>query len=55
MATDAPQFRVLSWLELCQKAWGKDFKKAEVVYEWSSGRKDESTDASPQSTLYTND
>jgi hypothetical protein len=55
MATDAPQFRTLSWLEMCQKAWGIEFKKPEVVYEWSSGRKDESTDASPNSTLYPDD
>jgi hypothetical protein len=33
--------RDLSWNEICRKAWGKDWNKPEVVYEWSSGAKRE--------------
>lgn len=49
MATDNPNYqqvrtRDLSWQELCQKAWGKDFKKPDPSYEFSNGRVFESTD-----------
>lgn len=35
--------RELSWKDLVQKAWGKDWNKNEVVYEFGE-RKFESTD-----------
>lgn len=28
--------RTLSWLEFAQRAWGKDWKKQEVVYEFTN-------------------
>jgi hypothetical protein len=31
--------RTLSWRELAMKAWGKDWTKPEVAYEFSGGRK----------------
>ncbi len=31
-------------LEMAQKAWGKDWNKPDVVYEFSNGKKYESTD-----------
>lgn len=34
-----------SWKEIVQKAQGKDAAKPDVVYEFSNGRKFESTDA----------
>lgn len=36
--------RTLSWEEIVRKSWGKEWNKPEVVYEFSSGRKYESTD-----------
>ncbi len=33
------RFRQLSWEEMCRKAWGKEWNKPEVAYEFSSGRK----------------
>lgn len=38
------RFRDLSWKELVQKAWGKDWNKPEKAYEFSGGREFESTD-----------
>lgn len=35
----ANQHRDLSWKELVQKAWGKDYTAPEHVYEFSGGRK----------------
>lgn len=35
-----------SWKDMVQKAAGKDWNKPDVVYEFSNGRKFESTDAS---------
>jgi hypothetical protein len=35
--------RTLSWEEICQRTWGKDWNKPEVVYEFGQ-RKYESTD-----------
>ena len=34
-----------SWADLVRKAWGKEYTKPDVVYEFSGGRKFESTDA----------
>ena len=36
--------RNLSWKEICQKAWGKDWNKPETVYEFSGGKTFETTD-----------
>ena len=33
-----------SWKELVLKAWGKDYNKPDVAYEFSHGRKFDSTD-----------
>lgn len=35
--------RELSWAEMCQRSWGKEWTKPEVVYEFGE-RKYESTD-----------
>ncbi len=51
MATEV-QTREFTMLELAQKYWGKDWNKPEVVYEFSNGRKFESTDAA-DSGIYT--
>jgi hypothetical protein len=51
MATDAPQFRTLSWLEMVLKAWGPEYSKPDIAYEFSNGEKKESTDYNG-STLY---
>jgi hypothetical protein len=38
------RFRDLKWDELVRKAWGKDWNKPDVAYEFSGGRTFESTD-----------
>ena len=32
------QTRQLSWKELCQKAWGKEWTQPEPAYQFSGGR-----------------
>lgn len=48
------QFRTLSWEEIVKKAWGKEWNKPDVAYEFSSGRKYDSTD-STDSGIYERD
>ncbi len=36
--------RTITLRELVQKAWGKEWTKPETVYQFSNGRKFESTD-----------
>jgi len=36
--TPRVQTRQLSWKELCQKAWGKEWTKPDPGYEFSGGR-----------------
>lgn len=43
--TPQVQTRELSWKELCQKSWGRDWNKPDTAYEFSGGRKFESTDS----------
>lgn len=43
--TPRVQTRQLSWKELCQKAWGKDWANPDPSYEFSGGRSFESTDS----------
>ncbi len=38
------QTRHLSLEELVRKAWGKEYTKPDIAYEFSGGRKFESTD-----------
>lgn len=33
----------IDWLTLVQKSWGKEWKKPDIAYEWSNGRKFEDT------------
>lgn len=39
------RFRTLSWEEMVKRAWGKEWNKPDVVYEFSNNRKFESTDS----------
>lgn len=34
----------INWAAQVQKMWGKEYKKPEVVYQWSNGREFKSTD-----------
>ncbi len=45
------QFRTLSLAELARKAWGKEWNKPDVAYEFTGNRKFESTD-SRESGIY---
>jgi hypothetical protein len=46
MSTEAlVHFTQRSWKEIVQKAQGKDAAKPDVVYEFSNGRKFDSTDS----------
>ncbi len=38
--------RVLNWGAEVRKAWGDEYQKPDVAYEWSNGKKHESTDRS---------
>ena len=44
--TDPPTMRVIDWKSLVVKAWGDKWLKPETAYEWSNGRKFESSDQS---------
>lgn len=43
-------FRTINWAQLVQKVEGDEFKKPEVVYEFSNGRKFE--DSGPDGSFY---
>lgn len=47
-----PTTRTLDWASIVRKIWGDEYLKKEVVYEFSNGKKYESTDAST-SGIYT--
>ncbi len=36
--------RILNWGAEVRKAWGDEYQKPDVAYEWSNGKKHESTD-----------
>lgn len=37
-------FRVLSWADWAQRAWGPEWRKPDVAYVFSNGEKKDSTD-----------
>lgn len=51
--TNPPVFQTLNWLALVQKL-DPDYSKSEVVYEFSNGRKFESSDRG-ETGVYRND
>ena len=42
--TNAPSSRVIDWAALVRKAWGPEYDQPDKAYEWSNGRKFDSTD-----------
>ena len=44
--TDPPTQRIIEWKPLVVKAWGDSWLKPDVSYEFSNGRKFESSDNS---------
>ena len=38
------QTRTLSWKEIVERTWGKEWNEPEVVYQFSDGREFRSTD-----------
>jgi hypothetical protein len=45
-APNKPTTRTIDWTALVRKAWGDDYLKKEIVYEFSDGKKYQSTDSS---------